>query len=117
MNAPKADWVAHDPSPAAAGPSTPEQLLLPVVSGNGTLMSVTQVANFLNRSPDRVRQYAKQWTEDPTRGLPHMRFGPKGERFFPADDVEAFRVRMLEQAEARIEALLTWRIPVAAKRS
>jgi hypothetical protein len=117
MSNTKADWVPHDPSPAAVITEQAGQLALPAFTGGGVLMSVTQVANFLNRSPDRVRQWADMWRADPTRGLPHHRYGPKRERFFPSDDVEAFKQRLLDQQEARIEALTTWRMPVAAKRS
>lgn len=80
-------------------------------------MSVAQVANFLCLTPDRVRQLADMWRDNPRRGLPHIRFGPRRERFFAENDVEAFKLRRLEIAEQRIEHLMSWRAPVAAMRS
>ena len=57
-----------------------DQLSLPIVGAD--LLSVSQAARILERSPDRVRQYAD------AKALKCMRFGPKRERYFAPEDVE-----------------------------
>jgi hypothetical protein len=110
-------WTPHDDQPAPVDAMRVAGQL-PMFTGTGPQMTVSQVANFLNRSRERVRQWADMWASDPTKGLPHMRvpYG-KRDRIFAADDVEAFKRRLLDQEEARIELLLSWRIPTAAKRA
>lgn len=85
----------------------PEQYVLPIVGRD--LMSVTQAAAFLERSADRVRQYAD------SGALKHMRFGPKRERYFAPIDVANFK-RLME-ANQLLRMGSTWRVPVAARRS
>lgn len=93
-----------------------EQSLLPFVGRD--LMTVAQVARYLERSADRVRQYADAWdSSDPdSPGLKHMRLGPKGERMFSPEDVRRFK-RELEADRLMVEACrFASRMPRASRR-
>ncbi len=83
-----------------------EQMTLRIVGAD--LLSVSQAARILERSPDRVRQYAD------AEQLKCMRFGPKRERYFAPEDVEAFR---LEMQTAELLRAGSWRVGLAARRS
>lgn len=83
-----------------------DQLVLPCVGRD--LMSVSQAAAFLERSADRVRQYAD------SGALKHMRFGPKRERYFSPGDLANFKRAMDANQLLRMGA--TWRVPIAARR-
>jgi hypothetical protein len=93
-----------------------EQLPLPDIGGD--LLSVSQVARILERSPDRVRQYVAIYERNPKKGLKSLRFGPKRERFFAPADVAEFRKVMDSKAALR-EAAEDWsmRLTIAAMRS
>jgi hypothetical protein len=83
-----------------------EQMTLRIVGAD--LLSVSQAARILERSPDRVRQYAD------AEQLKCMRFGPKRERYFSPADVQAFR---LEMQTAELMRAGSWRVGLAARRS
>jgi hypothetical protein len=85
-----------------------DQLSLPIVGSD--LLSVSQVARILERSPDRVRQYAD------ANALKCMRFGPKRERYFAPADVERFKGLLASNALLR-EASWAMRAGIAARRS
>jgi hypothetical protein len=83
-----------------------EQMTLRIVGAD--LLSVSQAARILERSPDRVRQYAD------AEQLKCMRFGPKKERYFTRQDVLEFQLRM---QTAELLRAGSWRVAFAARRS
>jgi hypothetical protein len=85
-----------------------EQILLDAVGAD--LMSVSQTARFLDRSPDRIRQYADQGS------LKCLRFGrPKRERYFAPCDVANFKRKL--DGNVLLRESCTLRAPRAAMRS
>jgi hypothetical protein len=99
--------INHNTRPWSTSlPMAEEQMTLRIVGAD--LLSVSQAARILERSPDRVRQYAD------AEQLKCMRFGPKRERYFSPADVEAFR---LEMQTAELLRAGSWRVGLAARRS
>jgi hypothetical protein len=96
-----------------------EQILLDAVGAD--LMSVSQTARFLDRSPDRVRQYAEMYALDRKLGVKHprglecLRFGPKRERYFAPCDVANFKRKL--DGNVLLRESCTLRAPLAAMRS